>query len=64
MTIVLQGVCMNLNTFVIYGRKFFNSHLFWLNSHPFFTRPIICRLNLSVPTPPPLCSFDLGIYII
>jgi hypothetical protein len=34
-------------------RKFFNSHLFWLNSHPFFTRSIICRLNLSVSAPPP-----------
>jgi len=35
-------------------RNFFNSHLFWLNSHPFFACPIICRLNLSVsaPTPP------------
>jgi hypothetical protein len=32
-------------------RKFFNSHLFWLNSHPFFVRPIICRLNLSVSAP-------------
>jgi hypothetical protein len=30
------------------NRKFFNSDLFWLNSHPFFARPIICRLNLSV----------------
>ncbi len=28
-------------------RKFFNSHLFWLNSHPFFARSIICRLNLD-----------------
>jgi len=24
------------------------SPFFWLNSHPFFARPIICRLNLSV----------------
>jgi hypothetical protein len=23
--------------------NFFNSHLFWLNSHTFFARPIICR---------------------
>jgi hypothetical protein len=30
--------------------RILNSHLFWLNSHPFFAhffmRPIICRLNL------------------
>jgi hypothetical protein len=25
----------------------------FLNSHPFFARPIICRLNLSVSAPPP-----------
>ncbi len=29
-------------------RRILNSHLFWLNSHPFFAHPIICRLNLSV----------------
>jgi hypothetical protein len=45
-------------------RRILNSHLFWLNSHPFFARPIICRLNLSVFAPPPWCSFDLRIYII
>jgi hypothetical protein len=37
-----------------YPRKILNSHLFWLNSHPFFVRSIICRLNLSVFAPPPL----------
>jgi hypothetical protein len=33
--------------FLKIGKKL-NSHLFWLNSHPFFARSIICRLNLSV----------------
>jgi hypothetical protein len=36
--------------------KILNSHLFWLKSHPFFARPIICKLNLSVSAPPPLNS--------
>jgi hypothetical protein len=40
-------------TKIFQDRKFFNSHLLWLNSHPFFARPIICRLNLSVSAPPP-----------
>ncbi len=40
----------------VFKGKFFNSHLFWLNSHPFFARPIICKLNLSVSAPPPLMS--------
>jgi len=40
--------------------NFFNSHLFWLNSHPFFARSIICRLNLSVFAPPPWCLDGLG----
>ncbi len=44
--------------------KILNSHLFWLNSHPFFALPIICRLNLSVSAPPPLGIYDLRIYII
>jgi hypothetical protein len=34
-------------------KRIFNSHLFWLNSHPFFAHLIICRLNLSVSVPPP-----------
>jgi len=38
------------------NRRILNSHLFWLNSHPFFAHPIICRLNLSVSAPhPPWC---------
>ncbi len=32
---------------IFFFRTFLNSHLFWLNSHPFFAHPIICRLNLS-----------------
>jgi len=46
---------------LILFRRILNSHLFWLNSHPFFERPIICRLmheklliNLSVSAPTPL----------
>jgi len=43
------------NTFGMWINIFWrilNSHLFWLNSHPFFVCPIICKLNLSVcPTP-------------
>jgi len=41
---------------LLWYRKILNSHLFWLNSHPFFMCPIIiCRLNLSVSAPPPWC---------
>jgi hypothetical protein len=40
-------------TKIFQDRKILNSHLLWLNSHPFFAHPIICRLNLSVSAPPP-----------
>jgi hypothetical protein len=33
-------------------RKILNSHLFWLNSYPFFMRPILCRLNLDASVGP------------
>jgi len=34
----------NNNNKTVLKRRILNSHLFWLNSHPFFARPIICRL--------------------
>jgi len=46
-TLTVLEVIPGIYTYLIL-RKILNSHLFWLNSHPFFARPIICRLNLSV----------------
>ncbi len=41
--------------FIIFKKPF--DDFLWkiFNSHPFFARPIICRLNLSVSASPPKC---------